>query len=62
MKKCKHKFQPRYNEVYTTIAEEFAKLPGPIELSGGSSAIPYLKEKTYVYDICIKCGEIQRPN
>ncbi len=56
MKTCKHKFQPRYDETYTTtIAEVVPHLTGKISCDREHGK-PYLKTKTYVHDICVKCG------
>jgi len=59
MKSCKHKFKPRYSEKYTTIVEELNKPESRVtEIKGGVSDEPYLKEKIYIHDICVKCGQI----
>ena len=59
MKTCKHKFLPRYDEHRTTIIEETIKGKS-LETIKCSSIMcrPYLKNKIYVHDICIKCGMI----
>ena len=60
----KHKFRPRYTMVYSSIIEEelalLAKHGGKISVG----QMPWeagertLKEKVYIYDICVKCGKI----
>ncbi|MHA1592374.1 MAG: hypothetical protein ACTSUP_07885 [Candidatus Heimdallarchaeaceae archaeon] len=57
-KPCKHKFQPRYDDKYVTVIEEILSKGQVIEQVGAPLAVPYLKEHTYIYDICIKCGKI----
>ena len=57
-KNGKHKFRPRYNENWTTSLEEI-NLSSLKEIENGNGMLrPYLKEKTYVHDVCIKCGDI----
>jgi len=55
-KNGKHKFQPRYSEKWTTAVEEVIR-SGVTNIESGN-ATPYLKEKTYVHDVCVKCGMI----
>ena len=58
-KPCKHKFRPRYDEVWTTVIGEMQNSMYEGKTKGGSLlAEPYLKEKTYIHDICVKCGQI----
>lgn len=54
MKKCNHKFQPRYNRKWSTDIQEVVKSKVAWE---GLDGRAYLQEETYVCDICIKCGE-----
>ena len=56
MKKCKHKFQPRYNRKWSTDVNDVVKHCGHAK---GLYGEPYLKEETYIHDICVKCGEIK---
>lgn len=57
-KPCKHKFQPRYDCKWTTVMEELQNSKAAGEIRGGYRiAEPYMKEKTYIYDICVKCGQ-----
>lgn len=58
MKKCKHRFKPRYNEKYTTLLEELVKLKREVNRLDDKLMVPYLKEKLYIYDICSRCGQI----
>jgi len=60
MKPCKHKYQARYNEVYSTPATDVINGPEITQLSGQDVYVPYLKSKTYVHDICIECGDIKK--
>lgn len=57
MKPCKHKFEPRYDEIFSTIASEAIHSGTAIKINGGEE--PYLKAKTYIHDICVKCGDIK---
>lgn len=59
MRKCKHKFQPRYDEVYTTAVQQM--IEHGINASGlyYTAFESYLQKRTYVFDICVKCGEIR---
>lgn len=57
MNPYKHKFQPRYDERYTTAIEELSKAKG-IDEAEGHITKPYLKEKIYIHDICVKCGTL----
>jgi hypothetical protein len=55
MKNCKHKFEPRYDEI----------LPAEINFGGGYGGrtfIEALKTKKYIYDICVRCGKIIKRN
>ena len=62
--KCKHKFKPRYTKIYSSLIEEkldiLAKHGGKITVG----SMPWeagereLKEKIYIYDVCVKCGMI----
>ena len=54
---CKHKYQPRYDEEWTTDATESVKMRADTKVKG--KAQPYLKTKTYIHDICVKCGDIK---
>lgn len=59
----KHKFRPRYDEEYSSLTEENLKLLAKTGGKISNSASPLmcersLKRKTYIYDICIKCGKI----
>jgi hypothetical protein len=58
-KDCRHKYQPRYDEQYTTTVLEIVKASKYRIESAKNGQEPYLKSKTYVRDICIKCGEIK---
>ncbi len=62
MKECdssKHKFQPRYDEFWSTITEETLKRKDLISMEGSASMDkPYLKSKVYIHDICVKCGAV----
>ncbi len=63
MNKCKrkHKYKPRYNERYTTVIEEMSKQGSGCKIQDANTVVkPYLKEKAYVYDICVKCGDIKK--
>ena len=62
MNKCekKHKYKPRYNEIYTTTIEEISKQGQGCKIHEADSVTrPYLKERIYIYDICVKCGDIK---
>lgn len=54
MKECKHKFQPRYNRKWSTDIKDVA---GTIAKWDNLNGMAYLQKETYIYDICIKCGE-----
>ena len=58
MKQCSHKFKPRYTERWSTVIEELFGAGHKVETASDASLRPYLKEKTYIYDICTKCGMI----
>ena len=58
MKPCKHKFQARYDEKWTTLIEELVTKGQSFNQVGSDVTKPYLKEKNYIYDICIRCGKI----
>lgn len=64
MNSCKHEFQPRYDEKWTTAFKEVIKSNSGIgvkyEGNGKGITEPYLNERTYIYDICVKCGEIKK--
>lgn len=58
----KHKFKPRYTEIYSSLIEEKLKI---VADKGGRikcGSMPWqagqreLKEKRYIHDICVKCG------
>ncbi len=62
IKECKkHKMKPRYDETYSTVIID---LMGITAKNGGRISsesmpwqqTPYLKEKKYVHDVCVKCG------
>ena len=55
MKECKHNFQPRYNREWSTdILDVVTAKQGRWT---GLDGLSYLRKETYVYDICVKCGE-----
>ncbi len=58
MKQCKHKFQPRYDEVWSTYFLDAAEhgQEFKVKYEGGATLKPYMKKKTYICDICVKCG------
>ena len=58
LNKCNHKFQPRYDEKWTTVIEELADKHHTMTQGHASAMVPYVKERIYIYDICIKCGQI----
>jgi len=55
----KHKFQPRYDEVYSSVIEELSKI-GDLSFNNmpWQSGERGIKSRTYVHDVCVKCGEI----
>ncbi len=55
MKPCKHKFQARYDKVWTTDFAEAIKCMASAELVGDE---PYLKSQTYIHDVCVRCGTV----
>ncbi len=60
VKQCKHKYEPRYNEKHTTTLKELGKIGSGCKIYGSEKvARPYLEEKTYVHDICVRCGDIK---
>ncbi len=60
MKQCKHKFTPRYNEIYSTPLLDLKKLLSAHSCDKVKTEHnqPYLREKTYICDVCVKCGKI----
>lgn len=60
MSECKHKFQPRYDKVWSTALNDIGQ-SSEIRLKSFSNE-PYLKTQTYIYDICVKCGETVQRN
>lgn len=56
MKQCKHKFQPRYDRKWSTALNDLLACHEAIKMVEAPSNTPYLKEETYVFDICVKCG------
>jgi hypothetical protein len=58
----KHKFKPRYDLVYSSLIEEMiaeAKTGGKVSFSEmpAQAGERSLKEKRYIHDVCVKCGE-----
>ena len=61
MKKCRHRFQPRYDRVWSTaIRDVMENAPGGggIEMTQCNPTDPYLASQTYLYDICVRCGVV----
>jgi len=56
-KECKHKFKPRYTEIYSSVIEELSKTGSVRTSYPWQAGQRSLKEKRYIYDICIKCGK-----
>ena len=56
MNKCKHKFQPRYSREWLTDVRDVVKSKAAWNGLDGNA---YLRKETYIYDICVKCGEIK---
>ena len=56
MRQCKHKFQPRYNREWSTAIKDV--VTAGVSKASGLYGDAYLQKETYVYDICIRCGEI----
>lgn len=55
---CKHKFKPRYDEIYSTPLKD-GVLSGATNVSCPAwMSVSYLKEKRYVHDVCVKCGKV----
>ena len=60
----KHKFLPRYEFIYSTTILDLATLCAKQGVVFDSSGLPwqagnsYLKEKRYIHDVCVKCGEV----
>ena len=48
-----HKFQPRYD-----LSEPKIPWEQLAEISIGPSAVDRLRVKTYVRDVCVRCGEV----
>ena len=48
----KNKFKPRYDYIFP---EWFSRISS---IKGNSEQLKVLKEKIYIYDICIRCGKI----
>ena len=53
---CKHKFKPRYNRKWSTTFTDAVNSTGHQGADISASVKPYLKEETYVGDVCVKCG------
>ncbi len=65
MKSCKHKYKARYDKVWTTSIVELMKEAAKqnrISKVKSDNIKPYLKSKTYIHDICIRCGDIKKRN
>ena len=62
MKICKHKFKPRYNEKWSNPLKDMLCSPNLSKIRGSADTEPYLQEKIYVCDVCIKCGMIVKFN
>ena len=60
MGQCKHKFKARYDEKYSTVAERLLKHGTRLKGNGCDLTEPYMTERTYVHDICVKCGEVRK--
>ena len=53
---CEHKFQPRYNKVYTTNLEQMLRSGlNHMKNYDFEDFDSYLQQEIYIYDICIKC-------
>lgn len=59
MKKCRHKYKPRYNRKWTTVLEQVIDKLKEFKLPN-SAGTPYMCEETYIYDICVKCGDVKK--
>jgi hypothetical protein len=61
---CKHKFEARYDETYANPLDHVIEMQKEALLQGcwggeiQGNFTPYLKYKTYIHDICVKCGKI----
>ena len=58
-----HRFEPRYDErVDTAAAEALAEaIKNPNNITGDimtSELVAELKDRTYVHDVCTKCGAV----
>ena len=60
MKKCKHKFKSRYNEVFTTPIEVSYSTGMAYSSSPPWAFKPQIKSRTYIHDVCVKCGQIAK--
>ena len=59
MKECKHRFQPRYNREWSTMMKDIVSSKNELKANAShcNPSEPYLFRETYIYDICVKCGE-----
>ena len=60
MKPCKHKYQPRYNKVWSTPHNDYVSSGHHGKIEGHDIFNSYLKSETYIHDICIKCGDVKK--
>ena len=65
--KCKHKFKPRYTKIYSSLVEEKLAIMAKCGEKITIGSMPWqagertLKEIRYIYDICVKCGKVIKP-
>ncbi len=55
-KSDKHKFQPRFDRKWSTPMNDIVSSDKNVTKVHGGSNDSYLKEQTYVRDVCVKCG------
>ncbi len=52
----KHKFKPRYTEIFSSVIEEMAKTGSVRASFPWQAGERKLKERRYIHDVCVKCG------
>lgn len=53
----KHRFYPRYDRKWSTPMNDIVSSNKNVTKVHGKANDSYLKEETYVFDICVRCGQ-----
>lgn len=60
---CKHKFKARYSEKWSHPLKDVLDSGNTLQDGKGYGWVDtYLQERTYICDVCVKCGKIVRPS